>query len=160
MADLIGTLEIRRTSVHDVRPLRERVLLPGTARTHLHYDDDASPDARHYAVWVDGTVVCCATLLPSEWDGRPAYQLRGMATDPALARRGLGQALLAFIAGDVARMPESPPLWCHAREAAVPFYERAGWRCVSPLFDIPGVGPHRTMFWPAAAEDGTCASDS
>ena len=34
------------------------------------------------------------TLHLNEWQGEPAFQLRGMAVDPSLQRSGIGERLL------------------------------------------------------------------
>lgn len=65
-----------------------------------------------------------------------------MATDPEYRGRGLGRAMLEFAESAVARAMGVNVFWCNAREAAVGFYEKAGWRRVSELFMVEGVWPH------------------
>ena len=36
-------------------------------------------------------------------------------------------------------------LWCDAREVAFGFYERMGFVFLNDTYDIPDIGPHRTM---------------
>jgi ribosomal protein S18 acetylase RimI-like enzyme len=82
---------------------------------------------------------------PCPWqDAEQPWQLRGMATDPAVRGSGAGRALvvegLAMVAargGDL--------VWCDARAAAVGFYERTGFTVVTDPFEIPPMGLHRGM---------------
>jgi GNAT superfamily N-acetyltransferase len=68
-----------------------------------------------------------------------------MATDVSVQGRGYGTELMRFAMADVAREGWSDLFWCNARLAAVPFYERNGWRIASEAFDIPVIGPHHKM---------------
>jgi GNAT superfamily N-acetyltransferase len=78
-------------------------------------------------------------------DGRDAWQVRGMATRGDLVRRGIGRALLRHALAALRDAGGPELLWCNARVAALGFWEREGWVIVSEVFDIPGVGPHRTL---------------
>ena len=67
-----------------------------------------------------------------------------MATDERVRGLGAGRALItdgltrvAAAGGDL--------VWCHARVAAVGFYERVGFRVVTGEYDVPTVGPHLGM---------------
>ena len=65
-----------------------------------------------------------------------------MAVDEDLQGMGIGGDVLVFAAREVAE-----PIWCNARERAIPFYASHGWKIVSDTFDIPDVGPHKRMVW-------------
>ena len=75
--------------------------------------------------------------------GSPAWQLRGMATDPAV--RGTGAGLRLLTEARAVLSVWSPVYWCNARRNAVGFYQRAGWTVVSEEFNVPDVGPHVRM---------------
>jgi GNAT superfamily N-acetyltransferase len=90
-------------------------------------------------------VVGCATVMRRALGSADAAQLRGMATAPAHARRGIGTAVLRFVEELVATDWRLPLAWCNARTSAVGFYEHAGWQVVSDEFDVPDVGPHVKM---------------
>jgi GNAT superfamily N-acetyltransferase len=125
------------------------------------YEGDTLRVTRHYAAFDLEQPVGCATCMFNDWEGEPAWQLRGMGTRADLRGRGVGAALLGFVE---AELRETAPrvdglqtdgargaplrvrwLWCNARVAAVPFYEGRGWRVVSEVFDVPTVGPHHRM---------------
>jgi GNAT superfamily N-acetyltransferase len=139
---------IRRASLDEIVDLRHVILRAGLPRDEAVFDGDADPASRHYA-GVDtaaGTVVGCATVHLNAWQGEPAWQLRGMATDPAVRRTGIGRGLLEFLEQDLRADRTAPPqLWCNARTPAIGFYQRMGWTVVSDIFDIPTAGPHVRM---------------
>ncbi len=120
------------------------MLRDGHPRESARFDGDDHPDAHHFAAIDKTDVIGCVTLLPSEYKGEPAWQLRGMAVAPDARGRGVGAALLRHVAD---HLPPPPMLWCKAREPAVPFYEKHGWTPVSGPFTIPHAGPHRRMIF-------------
>lgn len=141
----MSVVEVRRAALEEVLPLRQAVLIAGTNRVSPEFPGDRDPETVHYGAFEDDRLVGCASFLRSEWEGEPAWQLRGMATDPAYRRRGVGKALLAYVEADLRRTHEIRRLWCNARLGAAEFYARNGWRFASETFEIEGVGPHRRM---------------
>ena len=102
--------------------------------------------ARHFvAQTTDGRIVGTLTLHLNSWESQPAWQLRGMAVDPALQGAGIGAQLL--LAAEQSVRDDSPTglLWCNARVPAVRFYEKNGWTVVSEQFEVPTAGPHVKM---------------
>jgi GNAT superfamily N-acetyltransferase len=83
--------------------------------------------------------------MQHDWMGKPAWQLRGMATDPDFRGAGVGTRLLAHAEAALAKRSDFRQIWCNARSAAVGFYRKQGWTVVSDEFQIPGVGPHYKM---------------
>lgn len=138
-------LVCRRATIHEILDLRHKVLRPGKPLETAEFPGDEQAGTRHYAALEQGTHVVCLTLMQSIWEGRRAWQLRGMATDPAVQGRGYGTELMRFAMRDVQSEGWSDLYWCNARLAAVPFYERNGWRIASEMFDIPLIGPHHKM---------------
>ena len=129
--------------------LRHAVLREGMPRSAALFQGDDAPTSMHYGAFRDGRILCCATLHASQWQGAPAWQLRGMATAPEARRQGLGRRVLERMEQDlrsIAARGEAPLLlWCNARVPAVAFYRRMGWEVVSEQFDIPTAGPHVRM---------------
>ncbi|SFL21907.1 GNAT family N-acetyltransferase [Geodermatophilus ruber] len=141
-----STVTVERVPVELTLPLRSAVLRDG-GPAGMPGDDD--PATVHLAArTADGRIACVARLSPAPCPWRPEarapWQLRGMATDPAVRGSGAGRALvrdgLARVAargGDL--------VWCDARETAVGFYERMGFTVVAGPYDKPGIGRHRGM---------------
>ncbi|KAJ1637390.1 acyl-CoA N-acyltransferase [Pavlovales sp. CCMP2436] len=141
-----STIAFRPASADEIISLRHEILRPGLPREDAVYAEDADPRTRHFGAFDDdGRPVCCATFLSNSRAGAPAWQLRGMATSESLVRRGLGSRLLACAEESLRNEPTAQTaltLWANAREGAMPFYLKLGWRQEGELFDVPGVGPH------------------
>ena len=140
-----GPVTLRLATAAEVVDLRHRVLRDGLPRHSAVFDGDERPDAYHVVAESGGRVVGCATVHASAWDGAPAWQLRGMATDPGLRGAGVGRAMLAHLERLLRDGTPVRQLWCNARVPAVGFYERLGWRVASDPFEIPTAGPHVKM---------------
>ena len=132
-----------------VRALRLAVLRPGGGEPDVRWPGDEDPRAGHFAIALDaeGTAVAVASVVPEPHPQTPRegdFRLRGMATAPGHRGRGLGAALVAACVEHAAAHGASR-VWCNARVAAVPLYERAGFVAETPVFEEPGIGPHRRM---------------
>jgi GNAT superfamily N-acetyltransferase len=139
-------VRIRPATAADVIDLRHAILRAGLPRETAIFPNDDHPDVRHVvAVGPDGRIVGCATMHPSTWNGQPAWQLRGMATDPAVRGFGVGRAMLDYVEQRVRAESPVRQLWCNARVPASGFYERMGWRVEGEPFEIHEAGPHVKM---------------
>ena len=142
MSDL--TIEVREARLEEIFDLRHRVLRPGFSVADAQYEEDQLATTRHVGAFANGRAVGCATLLLNEWDGEPAWQLRGMGIEKTHRGSGVGSRVLEVV--ERVAVSDGPSLlWCNARVLAVRFYERVGWRVMSGEFDVPTVGPHVKM---------------
>lgn len=135
---------IRRVDLDEIIDLRHAVLRAGLPRDAAIFEGDHSDTARHYGVFEEGRLIGCATAHLNTWEGKPAWQLRGMAVAPTHQSRGIGRQVLAFVERDLVQTPVHQ-LWCNARVPAAPFYQKLGWTIVSAPFGIPTAGPHVKM---------------
>src|SRR4051812_40035800 len=76
--------------------LRHRILRAGLPREEAIFAGDEAPTSLHVAALNGDDVVGCATFHFNQWEGEPAYQLRGMATCDSVRRQGVGRAMLQF----------------------------------------------------------------
>ncbi|MFO0548669.1 MAG: GNAT family N-acetyltransferase [Polyangiaceae bacterium] len=144
-------MRARRGEAKDVLDLRARVLRPGRPASDAHFAGDELATTEHWLLEDEaGAIVAVTTLMLAALPDAPAsdvetWQLRGMAVEPALQGRGAGSALLmaALDAFDRARPPAI--VWCNARVRAESLYARFGFRVVTGVFEIAGVGPHVGM---------------
>jgi GNAT superfamily N-acetyltransferase len=141
------TIDVRRASVEEIRPLRETVLRPGLPAEASVYPQDQ--DAVHVGAWNAGDLVGCATVFPEPWPGPPevvdAWRLRGMAVSPDLQGRGIGRQVLAA-AVRAAAESGAPLLWANARSTALAFYMKEGWQVVGAEFVTNDTGlQHRKI---------------
>lgn len=135
---------IRPVQACEIYDLRMAVLIAGTKRTTPQFLGDEEPGALHLGTFDGDRIVGCASFIPSEWMGEPAWQLRGMATDPEYIGKGIGSTLLRQ-AEELLRERGRAIMWCNARTSAVGFYLKQGWEKVSDEFVIEAVGPHYRM---------------
>jgi GNAT superfamily N-acetyltransferase len=142
----VGDVRIRVGAAAEVVDLRHAILRAGLPRETAIFPGDDDPEALHVVAEAsDGRTVGCVTLHPSTWNGEPAWQLRGMATDPAVRGSGVGRALLDYLDQHIRSRSHVRHVWCNARVPAAGFYRRAGWRVESEVFEIPTAGPHVRM---------------
>jgi predicted GNAT family N-acyltransferase len=130
-----------------VLPLRSEVLRDNKSVTECIFPGDDEMSSFHLADIHDHEIVCVASFHHQAHPGFEGngYQLRGMATAPGYRGRGLGNQLVNF-AIVYLRGQSADYLWCNARKAAFSFYVGQGFEFISDEFDIPGIGPHRTMY--------------
>ncbi|WP_165903729.1 GNAT family N-acetyltransferase [Hymenobacter gummosus] len=125
--------------------LRYRVLRqpwqqpPGSERA----PDDEAPTTIH-ALWraPSGAVGGVARLSPGSSPGQA--QVRYMAVEPTWQGHGVGRQLLQYLEA-AARQQGYAEIILHAREAAVGFYQRLGYRVVEPSHTLFGVIHHFLM---------------
>ena len=110
----------------DLYDLRRRVLRANDPGALVANPADEDVAARHFAGFVDGELVVSASFFA---DGPGAYQLRYMATDPRVQGRGYGAGVLAAAEAHLAGEGVTR-LWANARDSALGFYRRLGWRVV------------------------------
>lgn len=101
----------------------------------------------HLGAFVDKKLVSIASFYFERNDTFPEkyqYRLRGMATLPEYQGQGLSSALLRT-AFPVIKQNQCTLLWCNAREKAIGFYEKVGFKPSGELFSIPQIGKHILM---------------
>ncbi|MCB2376376.1 GNAT family N-acetyltransferase [Hymenobacter sp. BT635] len=105
-------------------------------------DDDEAPTTIHALYTAaDGRVAGVARLHPS---GPRQAQVRYMAVDDAYQGQGIGRQLLDYLEA-AARRQGLTECVLHARQSAVPFYERQGYHIVAPSHTLFGSIPHFLM---------------
>lgn len=138
-----------RISAADTHDLRRRILRAADPDAAVEWVGDDEDGTFHLGIRDEsGAVVAISTWLHRPDPADPAAQatqLRGMATDPALAGRGLGsQLLLAGVERCRARGDDT--VWAKSRVSALGFYERAGFTIVGAVFETADTGlPHRMV---------------
>jgi predicted N-acetyltransferase YhbS len=135
------SVEVRQASSDEVRRLRRDVLRPNGPLDPAPYD--LLPTTMHVGAFDDGVVIGCATVFPQPYQDEPfAWQMRGMAVDPAYQGRGIGRRVLEA-ATDAVRATEAPLIWANGRVGAMSFYQQLGWESVGEVFEYgPASLPH------------------
>jgi predicted GNAT family N-acyltransferase len=142
-------LEASRVGAAVVRPLRHAVLRTGRSWAESLYPADDDPMSAHFAVQDGSTVLAVGSVLPESPDWHVGdsftWRVRGMATRQGLRGSGLGGQVLEGLLSYVTEQGGGL-VWMTARIPAVPFYERYGFVSRGARKQLPGIGPHLTMF--------------
>lgn len=141
-------MNVEQLTLNDIMSLRVRVLRKGTPVTHAQYVEDSFSDVVHLGVRENGIVVATSTWFTKECPEvtqRSATQLKGMAVDDSLQSSGYGRALID--AGiTLAAQRQTSLVWARARDSALGFYEKCGFRVVGDGFiDEPTGMPHHIV---------------
>ncbi|MBX0291386.1 GNAT family N-acetyltransferase [Hymenobacter sp. HSC-4F20] len=105
-------------------------------------DDDMAPATTHALLLApEGYAAGVGRLHPT---GPKQGQVRFMAVHPAWQGRGVGRQVLEYLEA-AARAQGLTEVVLHAREPAVPFYQRLGYTVVAPSHVLFGAIPHFLM---------------
>jgi predicted GNAT family N-acyltransferase len=138
-------VDVEQVPAFLVLPLRQRVLRPHQSVADVGFEGDET--GTHFAAFdTSSAIVGVVSLIgePPDASGTPSWRLRGMATEPALQRQGVGRALMSGLLDFVARSGGGS-LWCNARMRAVGFYQLFGFVVAGEVFEEPDIGPHVRM---------------
>ena len=146
---LCGTVtwHIRQLTPLETHDLRRQVSADGRPDlTSFAHPMDEVPGAWHLgATNESGRVVAISSYFPGPCPWRPgvepSVQLQFMAVHPPVQRQGAGTAVLTEAIWRL-RATDAVLLWAHARDSAVPFYERFGFAAAEGSGD-PGVQTDR-----------------
>lgn len=144
-----GAVRVEQVDAVTVRPLRRAVLRQGRPAADAVFVGDDHPLVAHVAACDGaGEVVAVGTVFPDPMPWAPdepdAWRIRGMATAEGWRGRGVGAQVLDALLAHAAE-GGGVTVWCHARQGAWPFYERAGFAARGEPFD-DGLAVHRSMW--------------
>jgi len=100
----------------------------------------AESDSHHVGCFIGGELVGCLVLKPVD---AGQIQMRQVVVDDRFKGRGIGRAMVKH-SEDLARKLGFKEMSLHARETAVPFYERLGYTRVGDRFTEITI-PHWVM---------------
>ena len=100
--------------------------------------DDRDPHCIHLLASLDNKVVGTARI-----DIEQSGKVGRLAVLAEFRRRGIGRELMARC-HELAERHGLSEVWCHAQEAALPFYSGLGYRITGEPFDEAGIS-HRKM---------------
>lgn len=137
---------VKFVSAEQVLLLRSKVLRDNQPLANCVFPTDQVDGAFHLGCFAEDELVSVASFAPVSYRGKtsPGYQLRGMATADKYKGKGCGSALIEFAVSQLHVTPATH-LWCNARVAAAPFYEKHKFEKVSDAFEIEGIGAHFEM---------------
>ncbi len=109
----------------------------------LHFTAEqlaAEKDCFHLGYFKEHKLIACLLLLPKE-NGK--IQMKQVAVDFAWQGKGIGAKLVAA-AEMLASEKGFHLMFCHARDTAVPFYEKLNYKKVGDMFEEVTI-PHWEM---------------
>jgi len=145
-AEGLPEVAVRTAALSEILQLRHDLLRPGMPLEASRQPQDLLPETWHCAAFVEEVAVSCASVSRSDFEGKPAWRLRGMATDPEWQGRGCGALLLREVCRRVFERGDDV-LWCNARTSALGFYEKCSFVTVGGEFVTELGIPHYVAVW-------------
>lgn len=139
---------IKEISALETFSVRQPVLRPGKNIETCHFEGDNLESTRHFGVFIDDELVGIASLFQSNSDlfeEKKQFQLRGMAILENFQKKGIGESLVNY-AEENAKSRKGELIWFNAREIAIRFYEKLGYKIIGESFEIGDIGKHFIMF--------------
>ncbi len=139
---------IREIASGETYVVRHPVLRPGKPVETCRFDGDDLHSTTHFGLYENDQLAGVASLFQAKHPAFPdfrQFQLRGMAVLDDFQGMGFGQ-LLVEATEDKARRGAAEIIWFNAREIAVGFYERMGYKITGKPFEIGDIGLHYVMF--------------
>ena len=111
-------------------------------RSHLIPADNNGSQADH----AGPDAPTCPDFTPlTTGEFRPAIQIRQMGTTSQHRYKGYAAEVLGELEKKSVKIFSAQYGFLQARTPAIPFYQSQGWEIIDELFEIPGIGPHRSM---------------
>lgn len=139
---------IKEISALETFSVRQPVLRPGKNIEMCHFDGDNLESTRHFGLFVYNELAGIASLFKSNSDlfeEKEQFQLRGMAVLEKFQKKGIGESLVKY-AEENSKSRNGELIWFNAREIAVRFYEKLGYKIIGEPFDISDIGKHFVMY--------------
>ena len=114
-------------------------------RAHLIPADSDGSQADHAG---PGAAKCPSFGPLSGKENRPAIQIRQMGTLSTHQRQGNAANVLRLLEDESITKFGATTGFLQARAHAILFYESQGWVIIDEEYEIPGIGPHRSMMKP------------
>lgn len=142
------TTEIKLIQALETYPVRHPVLRTGKPIATCRFEGDDLETTQHLGLFANHQLVGVVTLMESThalFQEKKQFQMRGMAVLNEFQGKGLG-ARLVEKAEQFVQNQACEILWFNAREIAVPFYQKMGFKIIGEPFDILEIGKHFVMY--------------
>ncbi len=141
---------IKEINSSETLPIRKEILRPDIDLP-CEFKGDNDAETFHLGAIHNEEVIGVVSFIRSDNSifTKNQYQMRGMAIVAAHRKRGIGKMLIQE-ALDLLEKKEVAVLWCNARETAVQFYEKFGFKTLGEKFMIDHIGTHYLMYYKPA----------
>lgn len=129
--------------------MRQQVLRPGRPIRECFFEGDLESETFHLGYFDGEKLVGVATYVPRKnvfFDTPFQFQLRGMAVLPEYRKMKIGEKLLLMGEKILQEKKSEVLLWFNAREVAIDFYKKYGYKTIGEPFMIPNVCMHIVMY--------------
>jgi len=140
-------IKIKEITAKQTFALRIEILRDGIA-TNYRFDADDTASSFHLGAFDGTTCVGIVTFIKQSklvLKAEKSYQLRGMAVAVSHQKKGIGAKLIER-SYPMLKERNADLLWCNARELAVEFYKKNGFKIYGDSFEIPHIGKHYIMY--------------
>jgi ribosomal protein S18 acetylase RimI-like enzyme len=130
--------------LEDIIDIRHEILRAGQSRSSCYYPEDSYKNTIHYAAFLKDEIVGSASVYKEshpDFALKQSWRIRGMAVKENLQGQKIGSQLLETCINHAIKM-KGDVIWCNARENAVKFYKRSGFKVIGDEFELPDIGPH------------------
>ena len=127
--------------------VRHPVLRTGKPIESCFFDGDNYETTFHLGIFSKNKLVGVCSFFKNNHASifeENQYQLRGMAVLKTFQKKGFGKIILNY-GETLLKQKHTNIVWCNAREIAVNFYEKCGYKIISEPFNIKGIGKHYVM---------------
>lgn len=139
---------IKEITTKETYVVRHPVLRVGKPLEDCRFECDDLKTTIHFGLYENEILVAVISLFESNnsiFNKENQYQIRGMAVLENHQKKGFGKALICHIENYLFIKNKSF-IWFNAREIAIGFYEKLGYRITGNPFSISDVGIHFVMF--------------
>lgn len=141
-------MKIKKISAKDTYSVRHPVLRKEKKIESCSFDGDNSPTTTHFGYYEKDMLIGVISLFKTSnalFEEKEQYQIRGMAILESFQKKGIGKKLIeeALI---YCKNQEAKLIWFNAREVAVGFYSKLGFKTIGTSFVIKDIGKHFVMF--------------
>lgn len=120
--------------------VRETVLRHPLGLRFTEEDKEAEKSHIHIAAFIEEKLRAACVLVPR---GKTRIKMQRVAVDEAWRGKQIGSELLLFCERHCTKLGYDE-IFCHARDTAIPFYEKHGFKTIGAPF-IEQTIPHQKM---------------
>ncbi len=140
-------IKIQNITSIEAITVRHPVLRSGKPIESCHFDGDDLPSTIHFGLFLDEKLIGVVSIFQNNngnFNNENQFQIRGMAVLPEFQKKGFGELLIIHTEVYVSRKKGSI-IWFNARENAVNFYKKIGYKIIGSPFSIADIGIHYIM---------------
>lgn len=128
--------------------VRQEVLRKGKPLETCYFNGDDDATTVHFGLFQDQKLIGVVSIFQfqnPEFSVNTQFQIRGMAVVSEFQGKGFGEQLLKTVE-QYCYNHKATLIWFNAREKAVSFYKKLGYKINGQSFDITDVGIHFVMY--------------